>query len=124
VQIADIHDNTSRLIVGGLGLLGLLTFGVSRVINALKDRKDVIVPRLNHSHAMVCAPASGVGRAPAKRPARSKRNESVAETNSTTVNKETAEVRKPKQITVTGIFKVVGRVKRPALDDQLVYLDE
>ena len=68
--------------------------------------------------------AAGVGRAAAAKPTRSKKHESMAEAEPATVKKKTAEVGRAKQITVTGIFKVVGRVKRPALDDQLVYLDE
>jgi hypothetical protein len=127
VQIADIHDNTSRLVIGALGLslLGLLSLGVHRVVNALKGRKDLTMSRYNsHSRTLMCGPASGTSRAPvAAKPTRAKKDEAVAAANATPQNK-TADSGKPKQITGTGVFKIVGRLKRPAFDDQLVYLDE
>ena len=121
MQFSDIHDNTSRLAIGALGLslLGLLSFGVNRVVNALKGRKDLTMSRYN-SRSIMCAPASGVGRAASAKPARAKKSETVAEAESTT-QKGTPEA---KQLTVTGVFKVIGRLERPAFDDQLVYLDE
>jgi len=125
VQFSDIHDNTSRLAIGALGLslLGLLSLGVNRVVNALKGRKDLTMPRYN-SRALICAPASGVTRGAAAGPAPSKKDGSAAAKAEDKIAASSAASSKAKQLTVTGIFEIVGRVKRPALDDQLVYLDE
>lgn len=128
MQIADIHDNTSRLAIGALGLslLGLLSLGLHRVMNALKGRKDLTMSRYNsHSRTLMCGPATGASRAPAAKTARTKKNEPDAVVAaSENIENKTPGSGKRKQFTVTGIFEIAGRVKRPALDDQLVYLDE
>lgn len=61
VQFSDIHDNTSRLVIGGLSLLGLLTLGVTRIVSVFK-RKDVTVPRYN---SRMVYSSSGSAAAPA-----------------------------------------------------------
>lgn len=126
MQFSGNHDNSSRLIIGGLGLslIGLLSFGFHRVVNALRGRKDTLVARHNPtSRAMICAPASGAARASAVQPVRAKQHASEIAAQPAETGK-TASSNTQKIITVTGIFKVVGRLKAPDLDDQLVYLDE
>ena len=123
MQFSDIHDNTSRLVISALGLslLGLLSFGVNRVVNALKGRKDLTMSRYN-SRALICGPASGVARGVAAKPVPNKKQEPAA--NEPTAQNTPADLNKTKQLAITGVFKIVGRIKRPAVDDQLVYLDE
>ena len=112
------HDNSSPFILGGIGLslLGLLSFGLNRVLHALKGRKDVTMPRYDSRAALSCGPAAGTAFAAASKPA----NRQESQSGEGLSAKPTTE----REITVRGVFKVIGRVERPAPDDQFVYLDE
>ncbi|HEU4714096.1 MAG TPA: hypothetical protein VFS76_21190 [Pyrinomonadaceae bacterium] len=122
MQFTSNHDNTSRLFIGGLSLLALLGVGVNRVLNVLKGRKEVTVPRYNPSRAMLMSSTGQGGQGTARAPVAKR----------TPVKKQDAPARYERDsrgrriITITGVIEIVGRRSDPPAldDDQLVYLDE
>jgi hypothetical protein len=123
VQIPMKHDTYGGLIIGGiaLSLLSALGFAVNRALHALKGRKVASMSRNAYSsRSLSCAPASG-GTVSVKAKQTDERHKPCEEE----IRDEIPVHQTAKRlIKVMGFVRVGGRLERPPVDDQLVYLDE